>query len=202
MTHTVEQQRSALEGRLAELRQMNGLPVDLVRQAQEAVEAKRAEMAEIEQQLAQLEAATGARAKTQRADAERARLERRDALRGQMVALEEERLKAFADAEAGVRQLAANIKRVLEVNAVLARTAHTLSGERGVPLALTENGIVGRISARISAIMSSVIGGQYRSRFGGFQWVGASRFPAGQSWREAEESLAAPSIVSIVNKDI
>jgi vacuolar-type H+-ATPase subunit I/STV1 len=53
--------RAELEARIAELQQMDGLPVDLVRQAQEAVEARRREMAEIESQLAELDAATGAR---------------------------------------------------------------------------------------------------------------------------------------------
>jgi hypothetical protein len=208
MTQTTEtidvtNQRADLEARLADLRGMNGLPVDLVRQAQEAVEAKRVEMAEIEGQLAELDAITGARAKQQRADAERVRIQRRDALRKQLVELEERRLKAIAAAEAGAWQFAASLKEAADT-AVEMRKIAVVLGSKGLT-SLGEIELISRCASRLGSVICSH-GGNHNiwtiGALGTFIWAGTSLFPANQNWAEAEERLFAPSIVSIIERDI
>lgn len=194
-TENIESQRAALEGRLADLEQMNGAPLELVRQAQAAIEARRAEMEGIEQDLAQLDAITSARAKEERAAAHRLLLDRKDALRKQIVEFAEARLKAIADAELNTRQLAASLRRLVETNAALVKAIHTLTGE-SVPVNFSETDLVRRISSRISAVMSTV-GKVYRARFGNLQWQ-ASHYPAEQSWPADEERMVAASILKII----
>jgi hypothetical protein len=197
-----EAQRASLEVRHAELQEMNGLPVDLVRQAQEAVEARRREMAEIESQLAELDAATGARAKAQREEAHRTKLDREEALRKELVELEEKRLKQVAEAEAGARQFASSLKAAAETTVAQRKIAVAL-GARGAGYWLDETGLISRCASRLGGVVCAHGGHQNnwsRGTLGTVKWTGTSLYPADQNWAEAEEKLTAPAIISIVEK--
>jgi hypothetical protein len=113
----LDAKRAEIEARIAELQQMEGMPIDLVRKAREAFDARRAEIDGLGNQLAEIEALTGARVKEQREEAEVQRQQQLAEMRKRLVALAEDRLKAIADAEAGARQLAASLTSVLRPQA-------------------------------------------------------------------------------------
>jgi len=195
-------QRATLEARHAELQEMNGLPVDLVRQAQEAVEARRREMVEIENQLAELDAATGARAKAQREEAHRIKLDREEALRNELVELEEKRLKQIAEAEAGARQFASSLKAAAETTVAQRKIAVAL-GTKGAGYAFDETGLISRCASRLGSVVCAR-GGDHnnwsRGTLGTIRWTATSLFPADRNWAEAEEKLAVPAIVAITEQ--
>jgi hypothetical protein len=199
-TADIESQRAALEGRLAGLQTMSGVPTELIIKAQEELSRRQAAIVEVQRQINEIDSATGARVRHARDEAERQRLVRQEALRKSLVELEEQRLAGLSEAEAGIRQAVVGIRKTLEANAALGRTAYALSGERGTPMAMSEPELVGRLAARISAIMATV-GKSYRGRFGGLVWTATSRFPVDQSWPEAEERLMAPVIVALVSTE-
>jgi hypothetical protein len=194
--------RAELEARIAELQQMDGLPVDLVRQAQEAVEARRREMAEIEAQLADLEAQTGARAKTQRDEAHRAKVQRDEMLRTKLIALEEQRLTHVAEAEAGARQFAAGLKAAAEATLAQRKIAVAL-GTKGAGYALDDNALISRCASRLGAVICAH-GGRFkkwsRGALGTIRWTATSLNPSKQEWAESEEKLAAPAIIAVIEK--
>jgi hypothetical protein len=195
----IERQRAALEGRLAELQSMNGLPHELINQAQAALNERKEAIANVQRQLDAIDVETGARARQQRAEAERTRLQRIEVLRAELVEQSEQRSKAVADAEVHARALAEAFRRVIEANAAMSKAAYVLTGEP-VPVNFGENDLVRRLSARLGAVMSSTISRVYRSRFGHLEWRGATTYPVDQNWAEAEERAITPAIISVIER--
>jgi hypothetical protein len=198
----LDAKRAAIEARIAELQQMEGMPTDLVRQAREAVDARRAEIDGLGNQLADLEAQTGARAKTQRDEAHRTKLERDDALRQNLVELEERRLKHVAEAEAGARQFAASLQAAAEATLAQRKIAVAL-GTKGAGYALDDNALISRCASRLGAVICAH-GGRFnnwsRGALGTIRWTATSLYPSNQDWAESEEKLAAPAIIAVIEK--
>lgn len=201
MTHTAEattdQQRSALEGRLAELLKLDE-PATLALKAQEALDRKHAAIGEIQRQIDEIDAATDARTQKRRADAAQARLGEREALRRQLLEQYETFLKAVADAEAHAKQLADNFRTAYETLKTIGTAAHTLTGEK--LNGMSANDLVLRLSQRLSSTMKARLHKDHRSRFGAHQWHGADYFPANQPWADAEEKSIARVIIPIIEK--
>jgi hypothetical protein len=193
----IESQRTVLEGRLAELQSMNGLPHELINQAQAALNERKEAIANVQRQIDAIDVETGARARQRREEAERTRLQRIEVLRAELVEEGEQRSKAIADAEIHARALAEAFRRVIEANAAMSKAAYVLTGEP-VPVNFGENDLVRRLSARLGAVMSSTIGKVYRMRFGHLEWKGAGTYPADQNWASAEERAITPALISVI----
>jgi hypothetical protein len=109
-------------------------------------------MAEIENQLAELDAATGARAKAEREVTHRAKLEREEALRKELVELEARRLLHIAEAEAGARQFATGLLAAAEATLAQRKIAVAL-GTKGAGYALDDNALISRCASRLGAVI-------------------------------------------------
>jgi chromosome segregation ATPase len=195
-------ERVEIEARIAELRRMEGKPVELVRQAQAVVQERQAEIAGLEAQLAELDAQTGASIKAER-DATQAEYDRRiSAERQRLLHHHEVRLNAIRRLENAVREMKEVIPFLLGTNEALRRNVFALSGEdRHMPTALNENELVSRLSARFSSVMTNLTP-RYRSKFGGVSWSSAMRgYNADQKWADEEEKLVAPHIQKLIEKD-
>jgi hypothetical protein len=195
---SIESQRAALEGRLAELQQLDE-PAELAVKAQEALDRKYAAIAEVQRQIDEVDAATDARTKHRRAEAEQRRLDQREALRQQMVEHYEVFLKAVGEAESHAQQLADNFRAAYEALQAIARAASKLSGEKSLN-GLSVNDLVRRLSQRLSGTMKARLHKDHRLRFGAHTWQGADYFPADQAWAAAEERAIAPVIIPLLEK--
>jgi chromosome segregation ATPase len=195
-------QRADLEARISELEQMNGAPVQLVREAQQAIESRRIEIAGLEAQIAALDAETGATVKRQREEAERARLSERDRMRTELLGLHDERLAALRDAESGIRQTVSAITKLLDLNKQIGRLALGLGAtKQSLGAALAEADFLRRLGGRIAAHMVQ-IPTQDRSRFGGIQWPAERSFyKINEDWAEAEERRLAPHLEPLLKSE-
>ena len=193
MTQTsLEERRAGLEAKLERLR-MAPEAADLVRQADAAVATYREEIAALEGQMAEVDAAMGVRQKDLRAVAARERESQWNAQRQALVSEEEVRLQAVADAEKAARNLVDALNRTFAANARMAKIAHDLSTSRKVPMALSGTDLQSRMSGRLAAVMATVKGS--RHRLGAIEWRGGSLYSADSSWRDDEEKRMAAAVI-------
>ena len=196
----IEQQRADLEGKLFELQTMDGLPATaLIRQARDELNQRQAAIAEVQRQINEIDAETGARVRHERIEEERQRLDRQEALRRQLVELSEQRQQAIADAQSHAKSLADALHKAIKTNGAMAQCAYRLTGTPA-PTNFSEVDFVRRLSAKLSGALSAGLGNAYRFRFGHLIWSGASTYPAAQDWAEAEERAITTALVSIISK--
>jgi hypothetical protein len=195
----LETKREAITAKLESLR-MSPDVAELVTQADQAVRSFKAETAELEEQIADLDRQIGATERSKRADAERGREERWFAQRQALLAEHEVLLQAIADSEAATRALVDAIDRTLASNARMAVLARELSTSGKVPMALSGTDLVSRLAGRIASVMATIRG--HRNRFGALVWAGAGStlYPVHVNWRQAEEKLVAAAIQPIIER--
>jgi DNA repair exonuclease SbcCD ATPase subunit len=186
---SLETKRAEVTAKLESLRIAPDVAA-LVTQADAAVAGFKSEVAELEEQISELDRAIGAKARSRRAEAERDRQDQRTAQRQQLVEEEEVRLQAVADAEAAARALAKAINDLLASNARLGALARALSANGKMPSVLGESELVSRTAGRIAGLMAVAIKGR-PYQFGSIVWQGGSLYPENQVWRNAEEALIA-----------
>jgi hypothetical protein len=192
-SHTdLEAQRAEIADKLAGLKIAPEV-AELVRQADKTMGAFKAEVATLENKIAEIDAQIGVREMDRRAAAAAERQDRWETLRRQLVDEEEVRLQAVADAESATRALVDAINRTLASNARMQKMAQQLSTTGKVPRSLSPTDLVSRLSGRISGLMVTVVG--HRGRFGGIEWLGGSLYPPDRVWRADEERLMAAQLL-------
>ena len=189
-----ETRRAEIADKLKTLRAKTSAPVAaLVRQADAAVAAYRSEADALEGQLLELDAELGVREMDRRAVAAQEREASWLAQRQALLAEEETRLQAIADAEAAARGLLDAVNRTLASQARMAKIAQGLSTSRKVPSALSLTDLASRMGGRIAGLMVLVKG--HRNRLGGIEWIGGALFSPDRNWRDDEEKTMAAQVI-------
>jgi hypothetical protein len=191
----LDAKRVEIESKLAALK-ISPAAADLVRKADQAVAAHRAEAAELERALAEVDGQLGVREMDKRDAAAREKRERWQAARQQLLEAEEARLTAIEDTERATRALVDAINRTLAANARMSTLARELSPDKKAPMPLNPMDLVNRMASRIASVMMTVKGHKYR--FGGITWPSAASglYPAnGPAWKEDEEQRMARALI-------
>jgi hypothetical protein len=189
---TLEGRRAGLEAKLERLR-LAPEAADLVRKADEALAHYRDQIAALEGEMAKIDEELGVREMDRRAVAAKEREDKWHAQRQALIAEEEVRLKAVADAEAAARALVDALNRTFASNARLAKIAHDLSTTHKVPTALNANDLVMRMAGRLAGVMKTIRG--HPHRLGQLEWPGGSLYPPDRCWRDDEERRIAVGVV-------
>lgn len=140
-----------------------------------------------------------------RAEAEREAAEvaaYRLSVRRSIIAAEESRLSHIEAAERSLRDFVANISEALECNEIVRSLSRELHGDRVKLREFSLPDFVVRIGGRLASILQTVKipGTHITSRIGAIELVGGSRYPADESWREAEERECARAVAEIVEE--
>ncbi|WP_037468316.1 hypothetical protein [Sinorhizobium fredii] len=189
MTATISERIQAAEAHLTALRAKRGSAL----LDGENIDA--AEYANAEHELAALRDAEGELVRRERDIASGFRKSRQSELRARLKDLERKRIDALQAAEEGARQLAAALERALSLNDQMAAAAHEITG--AVPTPLQALAFTGRLSNRLSAVMSNNKANRYR--FGNLVWP-HSMAKAGDSWAVEESRLLEPHLKPILEK--
>ncbi len=200
MKASLESQRAAAEAKLRNLRVAPEV-ADLVSKADAALAEHRAEVAELERQIAQIDTAVGAREHKRRAEEAATAAASRRAQRQALVDLAKQRAAAVEDAEAAARLLAVSLDRVLEMTSVLNKGAYAAGGQRGAT-AFSLPDVEYRLSQRLSTVMLAMRKSQSRYRFGSISWPTIhTLYSVEENWAAAEEKLVASALQPIIEKD-
>lgn len=154
-----------------------------------------AEYAAIAAEVEALRDAESIHVHRQREGARGAREARKAEQRNHLKELERKRIDALQSAEEGARQLAAGLERALSLNDQMAAAAHEITG--AVPTPLQALAFTGRLSNRLSAVMSGNKANRYR--FGNLVWP-HSMAKAGDSWAAEESRMLEPHLKPILEK--
>lgn len=189
--------RADLEEKLASIRD-NPEAVELVNQASDAVAAINNEAADLERQIAEIDATLGARAKKARDKEAAAHTKQLEEQRKQLAADIAERQEGWAEAEKGARLLANGLTRAFAANRRAAAGVHLLSGKRFTASAFSEPDVVSRAGGRLSSVMAIIP--RYRTRLGAIEWRGGSLYRADQSWADAERAIIKPYVEPLLER--
>jgi hypothetical protein len=191
---TLETARAEVEAKLAKLK-LSPEAARLVREADRAVAAHRAEADALERDLAEIDAQLGVREKDRREAAAREREAHWQAQRQALVEENDAVLKHVDEMERATRTFVAAFENLLAADARRTKIAQDLADNKKVPRALNQFDLVRRTSMRFASVMSTIRG--HRFRLGALEWPsGASGlYPADQSWRASEEQFVAAAVL-------
>jgi hypothetical protein len=192
---TLETKRAQIEGKLTALRPSPGV-ADLVRQADRAIAAHRAELDAHERDLAEIDQQAGIRERDRREAAAQQKQDRWLGMRQQLLKEEEQRLQAVEEAEQATRALVKAIDEIIASSARMSKLAQELSADRKAPSALNPMELVSRLGSRIAAVMMTIKGHHFR--FGAITWPSAASglYPAnGPAWKDDEEQRMARALI-------
>lgn len=195
-----------LKGLAAQIAALKSAPdanIDaLVRKASESVAAHQQGLAALDEKLKEIDAIIGLTVRDERAAAGEQHLQQVHTARTALLEAEQERLTAIADAEGATRALVDALKRAIAANAIIVRRARDLAPEGSrwsAPEAISQSGLISRLSIRVAAIIASIgKGPQYA--FGCLSWsanvIGNERYRAGTDWRAVEEALVQRQVIA------
>jgi hypothetical protein len=195
MAENLQPKRAELDAKLQAVRVAPNVDAAL-RQAEQAVASYKDEVSGYEQQLADLDAQTGALERGRREAAERQRQERLLEQRRALVAESDRYAQHIEDAEKATRALVAALNATFESNNRMAQLARALSPNDKVPGVLNGMELVSRMAGRIAGAMGQVKG--HRNRLGSIEWIGGSLYPPDRSWVEDEARRIAAGLQPLV----
>lgn len=183
--HLAQQVKQA-EERLAKLKERAGL-------AQLQGEAPpNEEIVSVERLIENLRAAQGALSKREREDEARQAEEIGDRLRAELLQLEERRLEAVAQAEAGLRAFVESINAVSSISTDMVDVCSRLRTK--APSQLSAPATASRMGQTVVAVLSTIKG--HPRRYGSLEWIGSVHKPDAD-WASVERKALASALAII-----